>query len=190
MDPVFTLQWPEFLLANRLQKILPKKEGYSVLIPTSRQEKGIDLAVLKKGTGQNRVVTFQIKASRTYIRTPPKRADTKRFTFGTWFNRFDVPEAADFILLFGLYAPDAGRTRPVTAKWYKDCTLLFRKDEMLKFMRNCLTVGGRPDKMFGFGFDQPSAIFQTRGDTNRGLKDFSSFLLENRIKMIHEALNA
>src|ERR1019366_1210042 len=53
MDPVFTLQWPEFLLANRLQKLLPKKDGYSVLIPTSRQEKGIDLAVLKKSNGQN-----------------------------------------------------------------------------------------------------------------------------------------
>lgn len=24
MDPVFTLQWPEFLLANRLQKLFPK----------------------------------------------------------------------------------------------------------------------------------------------------------------------
>lgn len=46
MDPVFTLQWPEFLLANRLQKFLPKSQGFSVLVPASRQEKGIDLAVL------------------------------------------------------------------------------------------------------------------------------------------------
>ena len=35
MDPVFTLQWPEFLLANRLQKpkVLPKSQGDSLLIP-------------------------------------------------------------------------------------------------------------------------------------------------------------
>jgi hypothetical protein len=36
MDPVFTIQWPEFLLADRLQKRLPKSEGFSVFIPTSR----------------------------------------------------------------------------------------------------------------------------------------------------------
>jgi hypothetical protein len=80
MDPVFTLQWPEFILANRLQKLLPKKEGYSVL-------------------------------------------------------------------------------------------------------------SGRPDRMFGFGFSHLSSIFQTRGDKNRSMKDFSDFLFEKRIKLIKEALN-
>ena len=188
MDPVFTLQWPEFLLANRLQKLLPKKDGYSILIPTSRQEKGIDLAVLKKSHGQNRVVTIQIKASRTYFGTPPKKENTKKFAFYTWFNRFDVPEEADFILLFGMYAPDAGRTKPVTAKWYGDCTLLFTKDEMKQLMQDCLTVGGQPDKMFGFGFNDSSAVFQTRGDKERKLKPYSDFLLDKRIKLIQEVL--
>jgi hypothetical protein len=188
MDPVFTLQWPEFILANRLQKLLPKKDGYSILIPTSRQEKGIDLAVLKKSHGQNRVVTIQIKASRTYSGTPPKRESTKKFAFYTWFNRFDVPEEADFILLFGMYAPDVGRTKPVTATWYGDCTLLFTKAEMKQLMQDCLTVGGQPDKMFGFGFDNPSAVFQTRGDKERKLEPYSDFLLEKRVKLIQEAL--
>ena len=67
MDPVFTLQWPEFLLANRLQKLLRKSQGFSVLVPASRQEKGIDLAVLRRTrNGGSRVATIQIKASRTY----------------------------------------------------------------------------------------------------------------------------
>jgi hypothetical protein len=190
MDPVFTLQWPEFILANRLQKLLPKKEGYSVLIPTSRQEKGIDSAILKKRKGQNRVVTIQIKASRTYIRSkPPKKSGIKSYAFYTWFNRFDVPEEADFILLFGMYAPDASRTRPVTAKWYQDCTLLFSNEEMKELMENCLTVGGQHDKMFGFGFDHSAAIFQTRGDKLRKFKDFSAFLLDSRIKIVEDALN-
>jgi hypothetical protein len=30
MDPVFTLQWPEFIVCEHLQKLCPKKEGYSV----------------------------------------------------------------------------------------------------------------------------------------------------------------
>src|SRR5437870_2211960 len=77
MDPVFTLQWPEFVVAHRLQQLLPKKDGYSVLIPLSRQEKGIDLAILKKLGGAHRTITIQIKASRTYPHPPPKRAGTQ-----------------------------------------------------------------------------------------------------------------
>lgn len=133
MDPVFTLQWPEFVVAHRLQQRLPKKNGYSLLIPLSRQEKGVDLAILKKLGGAHRTVTIQIKASRTYPHPPPKRAATRRFLHYTWFRRFDVPADADFILLLGMYAPDQGRTKRVTAKWYRDCTLLFTRDEMRKF---------------------------------------------------------
>ena len=190
MDPVFTLQWPEFVLAHRLQQLLPKKEGYSVLVPLSRQEKGVDLAILKKLSGEHRTVTIQIKASRTYFPTRPKRESTRRFQFYTWFGRFEVPEDADFILLFGMYAPDSGRTKNVTAKWYRDCTLLFTRDEMQEFMVSCLTVGGQPDKMFGFGFDDPASVFLTRGDQKRSMKDFSDHLLDSRINLVRSLLNA
>ncbi len=189
MDPVFTLQWPEFLIANRLQKKLPKKEGYSVLIPVSRQEKAIDLAILKKNEkGQSRVATIQVKASRTYIPEAPKRENTKRFLYYTWFNRFEVSRETDFFLLFGLYAPDAGRTKKVASTWYRDCSLLFTQREMKKFMDNCLTVKGTTDKMFGFGFDSPKQVFQTRGDKNRKFKDYSEYLLDNRIDEIKKYL--
>ena len=97
MDPVFTLQWPEFLLANRLQSALPKSQGYSLLIPVSRQEKGFDLAVIRnRPNGTSRVITIQIKASRAYAQKPPKRTSTKRHRFKTWFNRFEVPKEADY----------------------------------------------------------------------------------------------
>lgn len=189
MDPVFTLQWPEFVLAQRLQQMLPKMDGFSVLIPLSRQEKGIDLAILKKSSGAHRTVTLQVKASRSYSHSPPKRETTKRFLHYTWFNRFDVPKDADFILLFGMYAPDTGRTRRVNAKWYRDCTLLFTREEMTAFMLSCLTVGGMPDKMFGFGFDEPTQVFLTRGDQQRNLKDLSAHLLDARIDLLRAALN-
>src|SRR5437870_5815203 len=161
MDPVFTLQWPEFLLAQRLQRLLPKGDGYSLLVPLSRQEKAIDLAILRKQGGSHKTVTIQVKASRTYSRPEPKKESTKRFRFYTWFNRFPVPDDADFLLLVGLYAPDAGRTKSVSAKWYRDCSLLFTRDEMRTFMGSCLTVGGNPDMMFGFGFVDMVAVFVT-----------------------------
>lgn len=190
MDPVFTLQWPEFVLAHRLQKKFLKKEGYSILVPLSRQEKGVDLAIVKKRGGAHRTVTLQIKASRTYPRPPPKKLGTRRFLHYTWFRRFDVPDDADFILLFGMYAPDLGRTRRVTAKWYQDCTLLFTRNEMREFLTSCLTVGGQPDQMFGFGFDDPKSVFLTHGDQKRRLKDYSSHLLDSRIPLLQAALYA
>jgi hypothetical protein len=169
--------------------MLPKSQGFSVFIPTSRQEKGIDLAVIrKKPNGESRVATFQIKASRTYPQEPPKRATTKRYRFCTWFNRFEVPEEADFFLLFGMYAPDRAKTTQVNSGWYKDCTLLFTFQEMKDFMSKCRTVGGKPDSMFGFGFDDEKKIVQTRGDKYRQAKNFTCFLLSNRVSLLKKKL--
>ena len=191
MDPVFTIQWPEFLLADRLSKLLPKSRGYSVMVPTSRQEKAVDLAVVRKQpNGASRVATFQVKASRTYSPAPPKRTTTQRFRFYTWFNRFAVPDEADFFLLFGMYAPDPARTKPVGPSWYRDCTLLFTLKEMRDFMSTCLTVGGTEDKMFGFGFDNEKKVVQTRGDRFRQGRDFTSHLLDNRLALVEKALGA
>ena len=185
MEPVFTLQWPEFVVAQRLQSLLPRKDGYSVLVPLSRQEEGIDLAVLHRGaTGVASTVTIQVKASRTYIHAPPKRQSTVRFRFNTWFNRFNVPNQADYIILFGMYAPDLGKTTKVSASWYKDCSLIFTRQEMQEFMADCKTVGGKPDRMFGFGFNDPSEIILNRGDMNRSGKDYSMHLLEHRITQL------
>lgn len=190
MDPVFTLQWPEFLLASRLQKALQKSQGYSVLIPVSRQEKGFDLAIIKKNrSGPSQVVTIQIKASRSHNQEPPTRKTTKRWRFHTWFNRFKVPREADFFLLFGLYAPDSGRTKRVGRRWYKDCTLLFTQNEMKKFMSSCRTRGGKLDRMFGFGFDDERKVVQTRGDKDRRFKNYSRYLLSNRISRLRAALS-
>jgi len=191
MDPVFTLQWPEFLLATRLQKALPKSQGYSLLIPVSRQEKGFDLAVIKNRPNRiSRIATIQIKASRSYAQQPPKRTSTKRHRFQTWFKRFKVPKEADFFLLFGLYAPDPARTKKVGPKWYRDCTLLFTQQEMKNFMSSCRTRGGKPDRMFGFGFDDERKVAQTRGDKDRRLKDYTRFLLSRRISLLKTALRA
>jgi hypothetical protein len=182
MEPVFTLQWPEFKVAQKLQKLLPQKDGYSILVPLSRQEKGIDLAVLhRRGNSRSKTTTIQVKASRTYPSQPPKRTKTDKFQFETWFNRFDVPDRADFVILFSMYAPDRRRTAQVSAEWYEDCSLLFTNKEMRTFMANCKTVGGKSDPMFGFGFNDLSKVIQTRGDMKRSRRDFTKHLLEHKI---------
>lgn len=189
MEPVFTLQWPEFLLTQELQRLFPKSQNYSVLVPASRQEKGIDLAIVRKQpNSMSRVALLQVKASRTYSPEPPKRETTQRFRFYTWFNRFEPSPEADFFLLLGMYAPDAARTKPVTAEWYKHCTLLFTLKEMREFMTSCRTVAGQEDGKFGFGFDTESKIVQTRGDQHRRFVNYTDRLLSNRAEMLRRYL--
>ena len=133
MDPVFTIPWPEFVVAERLAELLPKKKGYPVLVPASRQEKGFDLAVLSKKDKTNRVITIQVKASRTYQgKQPGERSKKMYFRYHTWFNRFEVPDEADFIVFVSTYALENGSGKKVRARWYKSCMLLFDRKEMKK----------------------------------------------------------
>jgi hypothetical protein len=189
MDPVFTLQWQEFLVAQELQKLFPKSKHYSVLVPGSRQEKGIDLALVRKQPeAKSRVALIQVKASRTYSPEAPKRQTTRRFRFYTWFNRFDPSPDADFFFLVGMYAPDSARTKPVNAPWYKHCTLMFPLAEMQELMASCVTVGGRPDGKFGFGFDTEAKIVQTRGDQRRQYRDYTDHLLHRSAALLRAHL--
>jgi hypothetical protein len=190
MEPVFTLQWPEYLLSQELSKSFPKSKHYSVLVPASRQEKGIDLALVCKRPGsKSRVALLQVKASRTYPHEAPKLESTKRYRFGTWFNRFDPSPDADFFLLLGMYPPDTARTKPVNAAWYRHWTLLFTLAEMRRLMSSCRTVGGTPDRMFGFDFDTEARIVQTRGDQKRLQLDYTDHLLGNRVDLLKTFLD-
>lgn len=190
MEPVFTLQWPEYLLSQELSTLFPKSKHYSVLVPTSRQEKGIDLAlVCKRPDSKSSVALLQVKASRTYPHQPPKRESTKRYRFGTWFNRFDPSPDADFFLLFCMYPRDTARTKRVDAAWYRHWTLLFTLAEMRDLMASCLTVGGAPDRMFGFDFDTEATIVQTRGDQKRRHVDYTDHLLSNREGLLKNFLD-
>ena len=57
MQALFTLQYGEFAVADYLAK---EVKGTSVFIPTSAQEKGIDLLLYKFCDGINKVLTFQV----------------------------------------------------------------------------------------------------------------------------------
>ncbi len=89
-----------------------------------------------------------------------------------------------------MYAPDASRTKRAGPEWYRDCTLLFTQKEMGAFISSCRTVGGKPDQMFGFGFSDESKVVQTRGDKDRRNKDFTKWLLDNRVHMLRKKLGA
>ncbi len=50
MNPVFTLNYPELQVAEKLNALFPKTKGFSTLIPLSSQQKGYDLALMRRTT--------------------------------------------------------------------------------------------------------------------------------------------
>ncbi len=187
MEPVFALPYSEYLAANLLGHHFKSKAGYSIFVPASRQEKGIDILLTKRGDEFLKCMSFQVKSSRTYSPVPAKREKTIRYSYYTWFNTFQVPSEADFFLLVGIYPPEENRTRKVAHSWWNSVVLMFTQEEMKSFMSMVKTKAGEPDKMFGFGFDTTAKIILTRGDQYRTTKDYSSYLFQNRIEEIENA---
>jgi hypothetical protein len=189
MEPVFSLPYPEFCVAQQLSRLLPGTKGYSVYVPLSRQQPRVDLVVARRRGRRMRMASIQVKSSRTYSR-PTATARTKRpFRYYTWFNNFDCPRQADFFCLIALYpAVDAAQNRQL-GTWWAPQILVFSQSEMQRFLRRVRTVRGKRDRMFGFGFDRPNEAFQTRGDSARRFKDFSDHLLTRRLSMLRGFLS-
>ncbi len=188
MEPVFTLPYSEFCVAQRLRKLFPAGKGYSIYVPPSRQEPGVDLVLARRLRRRTRVVTIQIKSSRTYSRWKETERTKRPYRYDTWFNTFTCPPQADFVCLVSLYpARDAAERREL-GSWWAPQILLFTHAEMRRFLRRVKTVGGKPDRMFGFGFNHAGEAVQTRGDQHRRHLDFSHHLLERRKGDLREAL--
>jgi len=189
MDAVFTLPYSEYAAANMLAEHFKPSKGYSVFVPASRAEKGVDLLLAARGTSETKTVAFQVKASRTYPGTPAKRAvKNRRFAYYTWFNRFDVPHQADFFMLYGLFPSEQGTSKKVEKSWWQSLCLVFPQKEMVDFMKSIKTKRGAPDRMFGFGFDHPAEVFLTRGFETGQQQDCSRFLFQAQVPSIQKAL--
>ena len=190
MEPIFTLPYPEFCVAQRLARWLPASRGYSLYAPVSRQQPGVDLVLARRRGSKVGVACIQVKSSRTYSRRTAPTARTRRpFRYDTWFNNFECPPQADFFCLVALYpALDAAQKREL-GTWWAPQILLFSQAEMRRFLRGVRTVAGKPDRMFGFGFNDPSEAVQTRGDSARRYRDFSDHLLPRSLSRLRKFLS-
>ena len=90
MEPIFTMQYGEFAVADYLSTSI---KDASVFIPASAQEKGIDLLLYRHSNGVNTTNTIQVKMSRTYY-----GHGKYPFPYYLWFNRFTVQK-----MRIGLY---------------------------------------------------------------------------------------
>ncbi len=189
MEPIFSLPYSEFCVAQQLARLLPRANGYSLYIPVSRQQPGVDLVLARRRGRRVRMACIQIKSSRTYSNRGATTRVRRHFRYNTWFNNFDCPPQADFVCLVALYpAVDAAQKREL-GTWWSPQILVFTKAEMRRFLQSVRTLGGKRDAMFGFGFDRPGHAFQTRGDSKRRYRDFSKFLLSGRLPLLREFLS-
>lgn len=190
MNPVFTLNYPEFLVAEFLQAHFPTTKGNSILIPLSAQQKGYDLAVMRRTSKGTKVATFQVKSSRTFPGPSglAPRTRMREFAHNMWLKRFDVPSEADFFVLIGQFASSPS-SQKTTAKLWQSHLLLFTHSEMTNFMSSVRQKNAnRPNSHFGFGFDTPKEAFWTRGHAHPQHPDYSHHILAKRLSVIDQEL--
>lgn len=188
MEPIFTLPYSEFCVAQQLARLLHASHGYSLYAPVSRQQPGVDLVIARRRGRRVRVACIQVKSSRTYSNVTTTRTK-KPFRYQTWFNNFECPPEADFFCLVALYPAVDLKQRRELGTWWAPQILLFSQGEMRQFLRSIRTVGGKRDLMFGFGFNQADEAVQTRGDSARRYRDYSSHLLPRRVPKLSKFLS-
>lgn len=177
----FTIQFPEYDIANILQEEFPKKENFSVAIPLSRQQKFYDLLLINGES--KKTITIQVKSSRTW---PGKKNETHQYY--SWLNYFDIKDNySDFYFVYMTYPSFDKNFRP-GAKWERKI-LVFNQKEMLELLGNVKTKKGTQEKFFSFGFNATDGkIYGARGFSHLGEKEFSGNLLQNRITELKRKL--
>jgi hypothetical protein len=191
MEPIFSLPYSEFCVAQQLARLLPAAKGYSLYVPVSRQQPGVDLLIARRRNRRIRVASIQVKSSRTYLKPKTTARTKKPFLYGTRFKNFECPSEADYFCLVFLYpAVNKGQRREL-GTWWGPQILLFSQTEMQRFLKSVRTVGGnRRDSFFGFEFNQAGEAVQTRGDSKRRFRDFSKQLLSRRVPELRRFLSS
>ncbi len=180
MDAFFTLPYSEACVIDEIQHSFAKKEGYSVYIPVSRQEKAVDFILINQNT--TKTARFQVKSSRNYDGNMDKKNPDYRYNM--WFNNFIgkyQKGAADFYILFGLY-PVYNTDSKITSKLqsWKRMVLCIPDKDMGSILKKVLTkTTGKPDKFFGISFNKVEDIWGTRGFKNQ--TKFEQYLLKDRV---------
>jgi len=185
MDGTFTLPYSEFAVANRLNSVF-KRHNLAVYIPTSRQQKGVDLILHKNGT--HNIARVQVKSSRTYY------GDKNReYPYYLWLNNFvDRYEKglADFYIIYGMYSVPNEKKRITTKhKIWKEIFICYNDKEMSTLLNSIKTKTGKKDAFFGFGFCSSKEVYLDRGFSAVKNKEASNNLLDNKTTEIIKFLS-
>ena len=178
----FTIPFPEYDIAEILQKEFSKKENFSLAIPLSRQQKFYDLLLVNGAS--KRSVTIQVKSSRTYLGSPKNE-----YQYYSWLNYFDIKDNySDFYFVYMTY-PQLDKDFTPRAKWER-MILVFNQKEMVELLGNVKTKAGKQERFFSFGLNVTDGkIYGVRGFGHLGKKEFSKNLLANKLGEIRKKLS-
>ena len=184
----FSLEYPEYHIANLLQKEFSKTENFSLSIPLSRQQKYFDL--LLHNSNNRKSATIQVKSSRTYIHSETKKKKQDDYHYNAWLNNFKTVNSHTDFYFFFISFPlfDSKTFRPKTGFGVK--LLVFENSEMKSLFSNIRkTKNGNPDFFFGFGFNiNEEKILGTRGFIQTPKKEFKNNLFEHKIASIKKLI--
>jgi hypothetical protein len=190
MEAVFTLPYPEYSIASLFQKHFTKADNFSVMIPLSRQQKGIDLLLYNLKNGKS--ASVQVKSSRTWEGEEPKRnKERKIFDHYSWTWNFDdkyKPGLADYYAIFILYPKKSFSGKIINkakkvGKWWEHKVLIFNDKEMGEF----LTMARSKGHTFSFAFDEDNKdLYYVNGEFQ---ESFNNNLFKNKISEIKKYLD-
>jgi hypothetical protein len=201
MEPVFTLPYSEYAVVNEFSHHFGKRDGFSIYVPASRQEKGVDF--LLHYSNNNSCLRFQVKSSRSYINNnqhslksmpspilgeaPASAIYKYNFWFNNFINRYR-PNQADFYVLFGLYPVYAIDKSIDSKKSFWSSLILCLADEEIKELLEQIKTKKekKQDRFFGIGFNSPKVIYGTRGFSPH--KNMTHHLLDQQVQSIKNSL--
>lgn len=186
MEPVFTLPYSEFVIVEELAKYFKKNDGYSVFVPTSRQQIGIDLLLVKQMPGETETLSIQVKSSRVWQSekvTKYEKENQLNPVFGMWFKKFDYNSdySADFNFFIGFKPSNPCDTSKSKSNvWIPEIIVMSRSDLREIF-----------DKIEGwniyFTWYDDGTVRLTRGLDKP--EDISRFKFTDMIPEIQKAIN-
>jgi len=191
MEPVFTLPYSEYAVVNEFSQHFGKRDGFSIYVPASRQEKGVDF--LLHYSNDNTCLRFQVKSSRSYINDNQRSLAKGALKYHLWFNNFINryrPNQADFYVLFGLY-PAYAIDKSIDSKksFWRSLILCLADKEMKELLEQIKTKKEKKqDRFFGIGFDSPKEIYGTRGFPSP--KNMTHHLLDQQVQSIKNSLTS
>jgi hypothetical protein len=183
MEGIFSLPYSEYETILQIQRYFRKTDGFAVLVPVSRQQKGIDFLVLN--TKNRKSLRVQVKGSRSYSSTEnTKRSKRELFKFNLWFNnfvgRYEEGEV-DVYILFGLYPVyTTSKTIKSRTEVWRSVLLAFGDKEMKELLSQVKTKKEhKTDRFFGISGNDSHSVFGVRGFGTK--VDLSHHLLENKV---------
>jgi len=177
MKPI-EVPYDEAIAIDEMKKLFKKNDGYSFLVPISKQQKGYDFVILNSNT--KKIMRVQVKGSKTY-------QEHKKYKYYFWFNNF-IDKLDDNVVdayVFVCSCEEKGRNIKQARR--TNMLLAFDNREMKSVLKKAVTKKDKkPDKFIGIGSNDLLNVFGDRVLLDG--HDFTKQLLTNKAETLQKWL--